>query len=607
MDGHSVLIFHCHILSIQDPAVDELPRQRTVKFSGPYSCIMSQEDVSRGSSSEDIAADPFCIPSPPHQRQSGGSNELEKRLLALLVKRKDSFPANDLAKSVGIKNKRGINPTLYSMEKKGWVRKVQESPPKWIILKGGEEALSSPGTHPGPTFQKNYPQKRGRGGGKAGQKRGKRSRGPFKARHDSNARFTNDQDRGSSNSRGNMPFPDPWGGSGFREGSRWNQDESQERRETWQTPFNNFLNDTRNVSFRSSSSNSNSMEKTFDRVPSHFLGGNQDPASDRMLEPMDLTPPTDREPSGGNLAPWEMHGFGRGLVRPPGETNYKSPRKPGTGSHSLEVTQNRSVDPYTALTDCNKDSEGTSFQFPTFPHQMSGCSTQRGEPPINPGMGRGMGRIFQWNTIQRPGFSVPSTTQTSAGITGVGGEGNVDSKILQGIPSVGSLLTVDPGKAVFGKAVSSRDIDPTFHKMQQSENVRKVQEAPPTWSSGKQGDTKQSKDEEEERTPTSMSHLINPPLAPHLLLTAGNRGNNSHQEAANSSPIGQISQLSLPPSLSSIGAAPPPSSLSSVNVAEMMKVMNKNPISAFMEFGQSVQQQPVLELVGATGPSHKPK
>ena len=59
----------------------------------------------------------------------------ERRIIDLLNKRigrKASAP--EIAKHVGFPTKKGVNPLLYDMQKRGVIRKVQESPPIWQLI-----------------------------------------------------------------------------------------------------------------------------------------------------------------------------------------------------------------------------------------------------------------------------------------------------------------------------------------------------------------------------------------------------------------------------------------------------------------------------------------
>ncbi|XP_041467105.1 double-stranded RNA-specific adenosine deaminase-like [Lytechinus variegatus] len=87
-------------------------------------------------------------PPPPHELQQSFSkpytpNGMDHRLLVALNEKVESIHSNDLAKQLGYRTKKEINPTLFSMQKKGLVRKVCESPPMWVITQYGRQILET--------------------------------------------------------------------------------------------------------------------------------------------------------------------------------------------------------------------------------------------------------------------------------------------------------------------------------------------------------------------------------------------------------------------------------------------------------------------------------
>ena len=59
----------------------------------------------------------------------------ERRIIELLKKRIGrKASAAELAKHVGFPTKKGVNPLLYDMQKRGVIRRVQESPPLWQLI-----------------------------------------------------------------------------------------------------------------------------------------------------------------------------------------------------------------------------------------------------------------------------------------------------------------------------------------------------------------------------------------------------------------------------------------------------------------------------------------
>ncbi|XP_078666178.1 uncharacterized protein LOC144908459 isoform X6 [Branchiostoma floridae x Branchiostoma belcheri] len=71
-------------------------------------------------------------PAPASSQFAAGS--LEDRLLAALSRADSPINSNDLAKMVGFRTKKEINPTLFAMQRKGLVKKVNDVPPLWQVV-----------------------------------------------------------------------------------------------------------------------------------------------------------------------------------------------------------------------------------------------------------------------------------------------------------------------------------------------------------------------------------------------------------------------------------------------------------------------------------------
>ncbi|XP_078577057.1 uncharacterized protein LOC144862455 isoform X6 [Branchiostoma floridae x Branchiostoma japonicum] len=71
-------------------------------------------------------------PAPSSSQFAAGS--LEDRLLAALSRADSPINSNDLAKMVGFRTKKEINPTLFAMQRKGLVKKVNDVPPLWQVV-----------------------------------------------------------------------------------------------------------------------------------------------------------------------------------------------------------------------------------------------------------------------------------------------------------------------------------------------------------------------------------------------------------------------------------------------------------------------------------------
>ncbi|XP_071480200.1 uncharacterized protein [Diadema antillarum] len=135
--------------ALPTPVVDPLPSPSNNSSSSDDSEITEQPTV---------YAKP---PPPPHEMAQNFSrpytpNGMDHRLLLALREKTDSIHSNDLAKQLGYRTKKEINPTLFSMQKKGLVRKVCESPPLWVITPYGRQVVeveqANAGQTQGPQF-----------------------------------------------------------------------------------------------------------------------------------------------------------------------------------------------------------------------------------------------------------------------------------------------------------------------------------------------------------------------------------------------------------------------------------------------------------------------
>merc|ERR1719193_1721199 len=78
----------------------------------------------------------------PDARPSGTS--MADIILEVIAKA-DPEPAhsNAVAKAIGCRNKKEINPTLFDMQRKGLLQKVQDSPPLWVLTIAGREIVEA--------------------------------------------------------------------------------------------------------------------------------------------------------------------------------------------------------------------------------------------------------------------------------------------------------------------------------------------------------------------------------------------------------------------------------------------------------------------------------
>ena len=122
--------------ALQVPVVDPMP---------------SPTNNSSSSDDSETAEQPVAfakLPPTPHELQQNFTkpftpNGMDHRLLIALSEKVESIHSNDLAKQLGYRTKKEINPTLFSMQKKGLVRKVCESPPMWVITPYGQQIVEA--------------------------------------------------------------------------------------------------------------------------------------------------------------------------------------------------------------------------------------------------------------------------------------------------------------------------------------------------------------------------------------------------------------------------------------------------------------------------------
>ena len=84
------------------------------------------------------------VPSTSQQTTHSSEQTVESRIIAFLQTQGRPCNTNGIRLSLGAANKKEINPTLYSMQRKGVLTKVQESPPTWKLCAGREILLHAP-------------------------------------------------------------------------------------------------------------------------------------------------------------------------------------------------------------------------------------------------------------------------------------------------------------------------------------------------------------------------------------------------------------------------------------------------------------------------------
>ena len=90
----------------------------------------------------------------PKRPFSGGgvafpaSDDLPARVLQLLRDRGTSMQTIRISKAVGLVTTKDINPTLYDLERRNAITRVQMSPAVWELSEGGEEAILNTPSHP---------------------------------------------------------------------------------------------------------------------------------------------------------------------------------------------------------------------------------------------------------------------------------------------------------------------------------------------------------------------------------------------------------------------------------------------------------------------------
>ncbi|XP_071795376.1 uncharacterized protein [Asterias amurensis] len=108
----------------------------------------------------------------PSIAQPENRNNMNYKLLSALCQQKDPIHSNELAKLVGYRSKKDINPTLFGMQKQGLVRKVSESPPLWVVTHHGRQSMVSgePSGQP-QGQQRQFPKSQGGVSGSSTQQR----------------------------------------------------------------------------------------------------------------------------------------------------------------------------------------------------------------------------------------------------------------------------------------------------------------------------------------------------------------------------------------------------------------------------------------------------
>ncbi|KAJ8049439.1 Double-stranded RNA-specific adenosine deaminase [Holothuria leucospilota] len=553
-------------------------------------------DVSVGSSEDDSSSSGsgFTLPPPPHQNQTVQVGDLEKKILSILDSSQEPVMTKRLLDMVGKKQKKkDVNRSLYRMEKNGLVRKVKEQPPEWIILPNGLGLKYS------------------RSGGQhvsAGSSRGRRGKGRF---HPRSGGFSQ---QGGGKSRMRVSHEEMWndmmgsngrGQSGFRAGSKWDDGKK------WQPGNQRGEEKIEDIGHR--------KEKTNPQGISPYLEleeqGRSSPSN--VLEPMDTLPPEQDGSSFSGKNPfksWGAHGFGRGKHTrqeyPPGKVEKGGESDRWSELTDFQETEGKASSPMEAVVTTEENDETTSHSvLPKFPHEVLGKAKRDHHPVVPslregmsvPGMGRGMGRMLHSNAP--PHGQPPPPLQLLRDASGDNSSSNLEGKLLQRLSTGQPWSTVDLARAVIGKGATSKDVNPTLYKLERMGTIRKTQVQPPMWCAIRTGNVSDSVQGVSSSSVLPFAappnEMLNVPPPPPSV--------SHHQSLPPSFPVFQGSShsggfQSLPVPTPSSARGP-----SSSDVSETMRLLNKNPISAFMEFGQSVQQQPALEMVGQSGPAHKPK
>ena len=94
---------------------------------------VNQEDAEMDTSD---SASFIPLTSNPQVQPPAHLDDVEHRILVALTATQQ-INSNDLAKRIGFKTKKEINPKLYALQRKNLVKKVEESPPVWEIAPSG--------------------------------------------------------------------------------------------------------------------------------------------------------------------------------------------------------------------------------------------------------------------------------------------------------------------------------------------------------------------------------------------------------------------------------------------------------------------------------------
>ena len=76
------------------------------------------------------------MPSPPRQAIQPPEQSIESKIIAFLQNQGRPCNTGSIRLSLGAASKKEINPVLYSMQRKGTLTKIQESPPTWTLSPG---------------------------------------------------------------------------------------------------------------------------------------------------------------------------------------------------------------------------------------------------------------------------------------------------------------------------------------------------------------------------------------------------------------------------------------------------------------------------------------
>jgi len=77
--------------------------------------------------------------------------ELQKKIINFFGGTEKPATTLEIAKAVGLATRKEVNPTLYQMQDKGLIQKVQEQPPMWKICRSNSNSSAPPTVSPPPT------------------------------------------------------------------------------------------------------------------------------------------------------------------------------------------------------------------------------------------------------------------------------------------------------------------------------------------------------------------------------------------------------------------------------------------------------------------------